>query len=105
MTKESKDSWCGNKIRHIITEFIIAAAVGVATSLINFSSSWYAFWIAFIIAFAVGMFKESMSVHKNGHHFCLLDYVLDLIGCLLGASVALLSHYVVWHSIACISIL
>ncbi len=99
MTKNSNNTRCGNKIFHILTEFIIAAAVGVATSFINFPSSWYAFWIAFIVAFAVGMFKESMAVHKNGHHFCLFDYLLDLIGCLLGASVALLSNYFTWHPI------
>ena len=99
MAKDFKDKRCGDKIRHLFTEFTIAAIVGVATSFIHFSSSWYAFWIAFIVAFAVGVFKDSMNVHKTGHHFSLFDLLLDFIGCLLGASVALIANYVVWYPI------
>lgn len=99
MTDNLKDIRRGDKIRHIFTEFIIAAIIGVATSFIHFSSSWYAFCIAFIVAFAVGVFKESMNVHKTGHHFHLLDLLFDIVGCLLGASVAFIVNYVVWFPI------
>lgn len=99
MTDDFKHKSRGDKIRHLFTEFIIAAIVGVATSFIHFPSSWYAFCIAFMVAFAFGVFKESITLHKTGHHFSLLDLLLDLIGCLLGASVAFIVNYVVWFPI------
>lgn len=99
MTDDFKDTRRSDKIRHLFTEFIIATIVGVATSFIHFSSSWYAFCIAFMVAFAVGVFKESMNVHKTGHHFHLRDLLYDLIGCLLGASVAFIVNYVMWYPI------
>lgn len=85
-----------DKLVHLLTEFIIAAFIGVILSLTLIPSSWYAFGIAFIIAFAIGVFKESINVHKTGHHFHLLDLFLDLLGCLLGASVVFLSDLFTW---------
>lgn len=98
MTDIKGNRW-RSRLLHIIVEFIIAAFVGVIASFIQFPTAWYSFGIAFVAAFAVGVFKESMNVHNTGHHFSLLDLLLDFIGCLLGASCSLISNYFTWHII------
>lgn len=99
MTKVCNDKTGSDKMLHVFCEFIIAAVVGVLMSFVHFPSSWYAAGIAFVVAFAVGVWKECKDVHNAGNHFCLWDLLWDVLGCLLGSSVALLANYYTWHDI------
>lgn len=94
-----KDRNGQDKLLHIFVVFIIAAIIGAITAHIPSHKEWVAVVVAFTVALAVGVWKEFRDLRQKGNHFCVWDFVADIIGAALGSGVAWLAAHFITRSL------
>lgn len=101
MTKKfCNDKTGSDKQLHVFLELVIANVVGAVLALVHFPSAILAAVIAFVVALSFGIWKEVKDSKTKGKYFCVWDLAWDVVGSFVGAVIAFLANYYMWHDIA-----